>query len=459
MRRLFNGVALLTLMGGCALQPTYQPPALDIAARWTNGRSAPMEAASSQAARQDWWTRLADPGVDRLVAAGLSDNPTLAETAARVDQARASLSIQDAGRSPGLGVNASVQASRDRAAGGETISQTSASGGIGLTWELDLWGRVRAGAAAARYRLTAAEADAQAARLSVSGEIVDTLLALRVCDRVLAIRDADIASREAELATTRARLMAGGVAPVTVEAALGALSVARIDRIIQSETCGRLVNALAALSGLGDSEIRQLALGAIPASPAFAPALPATVLLSHPAVVSAEREVAARWSEIAVARAERLPRVDLAVALSGQWLRALRTSTSYGARSTGLGMAGPLFDGGAGAARVRGAEAAYRQASARLDLAVRAATREVEDALAAQQSAQARLETSREALRAADATLTANIARWRAGAIAQVELEDARRQFSRAQESVVIAAADQARAWVALVRTTGGANP
>lgn len=469
MRRYLLGLALSPLLAACALQPTYRLPPLKIAGAWSSAPVAPSEPIRME--REGWWTLLGDPAVDQLVAAGLADNPTLADAAARVDQARAALATQDAARRPGVAANAGLTRSRDHAGEG-MVSQTSGSVGASLTWELDLWGRVRQSALAARSRLTGADADADAARLSIISEIADTALALRACDRVLGIRDRDIASREMEMGATRARLNAGTLPAVAVATATSNLSSARTDRIAQEETCLRLVHALSALSGLDIPTVRRLLPQEVRASstasdavaaetsplaqpPAFAPALPATVLLAHPLVIAAEREAAARWSEIAVARAERLPRVDLAAALSQQWLRTLGSTTSYVARSAQIGVTAPVFDGGAGAAKVSGAEASYRQAVAQLDLTVRTAARDVEDALSAQQSAQARIETSQEALSAARFTLQANIARWRAGSIAQVELEESRRQFNRAQESAITAAADRARAWVALVRTTG----
>lgn len=457
MKPYLSGLALapLVLLGACAVQPAYQRPPMKVADAWSNAPGVASEPTALE--RDGWWTLLGDPVVASLVAAGLADNPTLAEAAARVDLARAALTTQDAGRRPAVGVDASLSRSRDRADGG-IASASSGSVGANLSWELDLWGRLRQGAAAARNRLTGAAADAEAARLSIIGEIADTALALSACDRVLEIRDRDIASREAEMTVTRTRLGAGALAPVALATAASNLSSARTDRAVQAEACHRLVHALSALTGSDIATIRRLAQqppSPIAQPPAFKPALPASVLLAHPLVIAAEREAAARWSEIAVARADRLPRIDLAAALSQQWIRALGATTSSTARSAGIGLAGPLLDGGAGAARVSGAEASYRQAVARLDLAVRTAERDVEDALSADQSARARIVTSQEALQAAQYALEVNIARWRAGSIAQIELEESRRQFNRAQESAVTAAADHARAWVTLVRTTG----
>ncbi|HWW26616.1 MAG TPA: TolC family protein, partial [Caulobacter sp.] len=103
MKRLTCGLALapLALLGACAVRPDDHRRTVDIAGAWTNAATAP--AASLRVDRSDWWTLLGDPVIDQLVSAGLGDNPTLAEAAARVDQARAAVSAQDAGRLPSLG--------------------------------------------------------------------------------------------------------------------------------------------------------------------------------------------------------------------------------------------------------------------------------------------------------------------------------------------------------------------
>lgn len=455
----------LTLLGGCALQPAYKPPSLKIPEAWNTASTGPM-AFALPADHPMWWTLLEDPAVDQLVAAGLADNPTLAEASARTDQARALLGLRGAGKLPTVGMEGGATRSADRAdpASGST-SQTSATLSARLSWELDLWGRVRESTNAAHHRLSARTADAQAARLSVIGDITDTTIALRACGLTLNIRHRDITSRQAELTISDLRFSLGNIAAVDVAAARSNLAAVQTDRIAQAENCQRLTNALVALSGLDVAAVGALISASpsanptnLPVPPPYTPALPATVLLNNPGIIAAEREVAARWSEIAFARAEKMPRIDLAAILTGQWISALGSDNSYSSGSVGATLAAPLFDGGAGSARVGAAQAAYREAVAQLNLAIRTTVREIEDALAAQQSALQRVETSREALEAARFALQTNEARWRAGAIALFELEDARRQFNRAQESAISADADRARAWVALMRRTGRAT-
>jgi NodT family efflux transporter outer membrane factor (OMF) lipoprotein len=471
------GMALpAILLGACALQPDYRRPALEVPPSWTNGSGeAPPLEATALAEPADWWSQLDDPAMDHLVSAGLRDNPTLAEAAARVEQARALVAVRDAGKVPAVGIEGSATRTRDRSDPSSGLSQqTSATLGGRLSWELDLWSRVREGANAARHRLGARTADARSARLSVIGDIADNAIALRACILTQEVLDRDIASRETELTISRARLALGSIAPVALATAQSNLASTRTDRIAQEEACLRLVDALVALTAVEAPRIRSLiavnppraaAPGAgqarnepwLPVPPTLDLALPATVLLGNPGVAAAENEVAARCSEIAVARAERLPRIDLAAVLTGQWIVALGSSTSFATHSLGAALSGPLFDGGAGAGNVRSAQAAYLEAVAQRTLAVRTTIRDIEDALAARQSAALRIETSRENLDAARLALDANAARWRAGAISQFELEDSRRQFNRAQQGAIDAAADRARAWVALMRRIGPA--
>lgn len=468
------GMALsVLLMSGCALQPAYEKPTLKLPTSWANapGDEAPRPEPISTS-RQPWWSQLNDPAIDQLATAALRDNPTLAEAMARLDQARALLATRDAAKLPAIGIEGSAAQARDRInpTGGPS-KQTSASIGASLSWEFDLWKRVRESANAARLRVDARVADAQGARLSVIGDIADNAIALRACHLTLNVRDRDLVSRETELRISRARLSFGSIAPVAVATAQSSLASARTDRIAQQESCLRLSDALVALSGVDAMTVRELFARPVPVAsdgeagpsttvpwlpvpPPYVPALPATVLLGNPGVMAAEREVAARWSDIAVARAERMPRLDLGAVLTGQWIRALGSESSFSSNSISATLTAPLFDGGARAANARSAQAAYRQAVAQLILATRTTVRDIEDALAARQSAVQRIDASQDALAAARFALTANEARWRAGAISQFELEDSRRQFNQAQQVAITAHADRARAWVALMRLT-----
>jgi outer membrane protein TolC len=324
--------------------------------------------------------------------------------------------------------------------------------------------------------LDARSADSNDARLSLIAQIASGVLSLRACGYSLDVRDGDIASRDTELKLMRQRLSVGNVASVDAANSETNLANVRTERISQQEQCTRDVDALVALSGADAATIGGLVeaplqsggqiegvtlpddtnpASLMPTPPPIQLTLPAIALLQSPGVASAEREVAASWSEIAVARAERYPKIDLAAALTGNWLSALGASARFISGSLDGNLSFPLFDGGAGAANVSVSQARYREAVANLRAIVRTAARDVEDALAAQVSAEQRMQTSRQAVAAGRILLHANEARWRAGAISVFELEDARRQFNSAQESEIAAARDRAQAWVELVRASG----
>jgi NodT family efflux transporter outer membrane factor (OMF) lipoprotein len=477
MSRALSSTAAALLLSACATQPDYRNPAMSLPTEWINDAGRISGAANlDDAQREVWWTELHDPAIDALVGAALTDNPTLAEAAARVDQAKAIFAVERAQRSPRTDVTASsarerfgINGSTANTGATTTAWQSTTAIGPSLSWEIDLWGRIRENTLAAHRRLQARDADARDARLSIAAQVASGVLSLRACNLLLTIRDADIASRENELLIIRTRVRLGTLPPVDVAAAESNLATVRIDRIAQEEECLRAVSALVAVSGRPAPEVQSLVAGPVtpgsnddlaeqmPSAPTIVPDLPATVLLTHPLVVAAEREVAARWAEIAVARAERLPRLDLTAVLTGQWIRAFGSTDSFITGSAGLGVSAPLFDGGVGAAEVVRADASYREAVATWDATIRQAVRDIEDGLAAQDSAVRRSEVSRSALSAARSTLRANESRRRAGSIGAYELEESRRQLNRAQESAIVAARDRAQAWIELVRRSSSA--
>jgi NodT family efflux transporter outer membrane factor (OMF) lipoprotein len=470
-------IPLLVAMAGCSTQPPYAANAISAPTAWS---AIQQKDPSEATANVQWWRQLHDPTIDALTGAALADNPTLAQAMAHVDEARAQLGVSSAQRLPTLSVNAGSTRSRSLntdSSDASTRTTTATSVGIGPSWELDLFGRIRNSVEASERKLDARDADARAAHLSLTSQIASQVLALRACEFSSMVLAEDIDSREKTLQLTRRRVTTGFVAPIEEARAISGLATARTSLAARRQECARSANALVALSGQPLDTVRALvfvplsaslpaAIGrdtqfgidsVMPVAPRARLSLPAEVLAAHPSVVSAEREVAAAWAEIGVARAERLPRLDLSAALSGQWLHAAGTTLDYTAWLAGPALVGSLFDGGRGAASVAATEARYRGAVAALRIAVRSAAQETEDALAAVASSDERRLTTHEAVVAARLVLEATEARWRAGAVSLFELEDARRQFAAAQDSAITAAQDSGQAWISLVRASGNA--
>ncbi len=455
----------LFLLGGCALQPEYTQPNYSVPGSWSVPAAKPPS--SNQIKTEGWWQVLHDPAIDTLAEAAFADNPTLTQAMARIDEARATLGINAAASAPSVTATASVSRAQAQNLAapvlGTTRRSNSAAIGPAFSWEIDLFGRIRYSVDAAQSRLDARTADAVNVGLSLVADVINGVLSLRACESSRAVLADDVASREKTLALTRLKLAAGFAAPVDEARAIAGIATVRTNLAAQQEQCARQVNALVALSGKDAPTVRQLTAGTevttafIPVAPRAEPELPATVLAGHPNVVSADREAAAAWAEIGVARANRLPRLNLAAVLTGQWLRAAGSTFDFTTWSVGPALSGTVFDGGAGASNVSASEARYRRTVAGLQETLRSTVQDVENALAAEASAQARMASAGEAAAAARTTLQAAEGQWKVGAISLFELEDSRRQFASAQDAEIFARRDQVLAWVALVKATGGA--
>lgn len=467
--QLLGAWAAVIGLAGCAVQPPYTPLEMNTPAAWSAGAVAPQEQKSTVV--EQWWTALHDPVIDVLIGTALADSPTLAQAVARIDEAHAVLGVNAAQRLPNVGASVGVARAQTQntSAGttGLTLQTTAASAGPNLSWEIDIFGRVRQSVEAAQSRLDARTADAAAARLSLAADVATAVLSLRACANTRRVLNNDIESREKSLALTSQRIAVGFAALIDEARARSGIATVKTSLAAQGEQCDRQTNALVALSGQDAATVRRLievpltsattATPYMPEAPASTPELPAAVLIDHPTIIAADREAAAAWAEIGAARANRLPRLNLAAALTGQWVRAAGSAIHFTTWSIGPALTGTLFDGGAGEANVDAAEARYRRSMAALQGTLRSVVQDVENALAAQVSAKARASSASEGVAAAGTLLKASEAQWSAGSINLLDLEDSRRQFASAQDAAIVAKRDQAQAWVMLVKATGGA--
>ncbi|EEA02160.1 RND efflux system, outer membrane lipoprotein, NodT family [Burkholderia sp. H160] len=470
-----------TELGACAVQPPYVPPTLDDHGVWANQSTF---APAPVPPEEKWWTALGDPVLDGLIDAAFASSPSLALAAAHLDEARATLGLKTAQSRPQVSFNASAEHARVQSGGGgigggggNTVVGSELTGGPTLAWEIDLFGRLRQAQAAAGSRLTARTADAAAARLLLAAQVAGAVTSLRACQVVLDVRRFDIESQQRDLALTRQRVGLGFAPPVDESRALSSLADAQTSLVAQDETCVQDLDALVELTGLTAADVAAR-LGAVRATgtavgtatggqgdhpfafpnvPQATLAVPASVLAGHPAVIAAERELAATYAEIGVARANRLPVFNLTAALTGNWISASGSTISYLAWSLIPAVSGPIFDAGAGAASVDAASARYLAALATLRETVRTTTQDIENALSAQAHARERLAAASRARDAAQATLEATESQWRAGAVSLFQLDDTRRQRQAAEETAVDAARACVQAWVDVVRASGNA--
>jgi multidrug efflux system outer membrane protein len=483
-------------LSACSALP-YRPMPIDVPAAW--GTMPVQTTKPHMAATQErWWSTLGDPSVNVLIDAALTDNPSLMQAVARIDAARAELGMSAANQKPVVGATAAfnrgrVQAGSGNGAGsGATEMGTSTSIVPNLSWELDVFGRLRSATTAAQNRLDARTADANTVRISVTTRIADEVLAWRTC-AFSERRKRDIVFSLAQTERlTASKAAVGMAAQVDVLRAHITTSSAASDASAQASECERSINALVALSGIDKAAVRKSLVqspaaglhaegGAstygssapscdpsasndcsqpiiLPEPPVVSLSLPAMVLAGHPGVVAADRDAAAAWADIQASKADHWPRIDLVGFLAKQWLNAAGSAINFTTWSLGPSLSGVVFDGGRNAASVDGAEARYRDAVANLQLVLRNSAQDIENALSHLRSTGDALTATRSSEQDNRAQLNATERRVAAGSTAMFELENGRRQLAQAQIDLAFAARDRAQAWVALVRATGNSG-
>ncbi|KQX25723.1 MULTISPECIES: efflux transporter outer membrane subunit [unclassified Sphingomonas] len=451
----------LVLLAGCSMAPAYRPPQTVVpqgfkeVEGWTAAR--PMDAA----ARGEWWKAFDDPVLDDLIARAAQASPTLEAALARYGQARAAARIEAADLFPRI--DAAADAGRQRLSGnrfnGTGVAPTYDQYTVGATldYELDLWGRIRNSARAARADAEASGDDLASARLSLQTAVADAYARLRGLDAEAELlrQTVDAFGRAYEL--TAKRHDGGIVSGIDVNRARTVLDNARAQISAIANQRAATEHEIAALVGAVASDF------AIPvrSQPLLSPTVPAgapsELLQRRPDVAAAERRMFAANARIGVARAAFFPTLTLGLGGGYQTTHGdlFATPNSF----WGLGPASAvlaLFDGGRRKAQVRMSRAEYDALAADYRGTVLTAFREVEDALAADHHLADQIARQRSAAAAAGRTSQLALTRYRDGAADYLEVVTAQTDALDAQRALLSAETQRMRASVALVRALGG---
>ena len=470
---------LTALSAGCALNPPPRSVSAEPPAQWF----APLSAIEATGAATgsalahngrlddlaDWWAQQGDPLLAELIADAQAVSPTVATARSRIEEARAAQTAAGAARVPTLDGQANASRARSQPSGPAAAPIASvAQLGLQAAWEIDLFGRNRAGLDAASERLAASGALWHDARVSVAAEVASRYYSHASCRELETITRADATSRGETARLTDLSAEAGFIAPAT--AALGRAGAAEASARLteQAARCELDIKALVALSARNEPELKQkiattqsLRAQAAPISIATAmpvsARVPAQTLAQRPDVFSAARDVAAASDAIGSAEAERYPRLTLSGSIGAARGRSSGVSASFDTWAIGpLALTVPLLDGGRRAANVVAARARYDAAAAGYRASVRQAVREVEEALVNLQSTADRDADAQQAVQGYQASLLGTEALYKNGLASLIDLEDGRRRLLTAQTTLALLQQTRALAWVALYRALGG---
>ncbi|EGD60526.1 RND efflux system, outer membrane lipoprotein, NodT family [Novosphingobium nitrogenifigens DSM 19370] len=456
-----------TLLAGCAVGPDYHAsrPAPAAAAPF---RGAALDTGTGPAfaaapVEERWWSLYKDPMLDRLVEDALAANTDLRVAAARVDRARALLRDAHAAQLPTTGIDVSAQ--RERVPSIQTIpglprERWAYDGGLSLSYEVDLFGRVRRGIEAARGDAQAAQADADAMRLAVIADTVRAYFDVTTSAERVKVAEETVALLDRSIRITGARVDVGRSDRLDLirVTALRDQQAATIPSLKADREAALL--RLATLTGRAPQEL-PADVGTRTETPHLAQPIPvgdgAALLARRPDVRAAERRLAADTARIGVAVSDLYPRISLGGSGGFSSLGAMDVLGAGASRWA----VGPLIswafpNQAAVRARIGAAKADAKASLATFDGTVLTALEETERALSAYARAEERVETLARARDEAERAARISLARQREGQIDFLTVLDAERTLAGAEADLVAARRAGAFAQVDVFRALGG---
>ena len=458
--RIVSSIVAVALLGGCAIGPNYKRPA--VAEPPTFRGQAAVEAASF--ADAPWWEAFQDPSLQALIRQALSRNYDVAIAAARVQEARANLSIARSDLYPSFDYSGSVSRAKISpgvvgAPGGPSASASNFYfAAMSASWELDIWGRIRRSNEAARATLFATEDARRGVWLTLVSDLAQAYFELLALDVRLQIarNSTDAYQRTYDLFLDRFNL--GVASKLETSRAQGALGDAQAnipqlesDIVAKENQISVLLGAVPGPIPRGKPMYEQPIVPTVPAG------LPSTLLQRRPDLRQAEQQLVSANARIGVAKAEFFPKLSLTALLgtASPEVSALTGGTATIWAVAGM-FSGPLFNAGRTLGTYRASIAQWEQARLQYEQAVLGALREVSDALTALgklTDAETGQDTAVKALAEAVEHATD---RYRQGLANYFEVLEAQQQLYPAQNTLAQIRQNRLLAYVRLYKTLGG---
>ena len=458
-QQIVSGVVAAALLGGCAIGPDYKRPS--VAEPPTFRGQVTAEAASF--ADAPWWEVFQDRSLKALIQEALRSNYDVSIAVARVQEARANLSIVRSDLYPSF--DYSGGASRSKVGpgvlgqpGGPVRSATSSYfATMSASWEVDIWGRIRRSTEAARATLLATEEARRSVWLTLVSDVAQAYFELLELDVRLQIarNSTDAYQRTYDLFLDRFNL--GVASKLETSRALGALGDAQANiPQLESDIVAK-ENQISILLGKPPAPIRRgNPMYAQPVVPSVPAGLPATLLERRPDLRQAEQQLVSANARIGVAKAEFFPKLSL-TALLGTASSGVSPITGASTIWAGTGVfSGPLFNVGRTLGFYRASIAQWEQAKLQYEQAVLTALREVSDALTALSKLN-EAETGQDtAVKALEEAVEHATARYRQGLANYFEVLEAQQQLYPAQNTLAQIRRDRLLSHVRLYKALGG---
>lgn len=452
------------LISGCAVGPDYHRPSVEVPPNWKEATPA------DHLQKGAWWELFHDPVLNGLEQQAAQSNPDLQAAMARVNQARAVARVSLADLFPSLSVDPSASRFRDSAnrpvpgaGAGKSFTSFDYKVPLDLSYEIDIWGRVRRAFEGATARAQASAADYETIRLTMHADVAQNYFLLRSLDLQERLLRDTLKAREDALNLVRIRFQKGASGEIDVVQAETELTAAQAQLYDVQKRRADQEHALAILCGRPASVFSIAPDEKLPGAPEIPVGLPSDLLERRPDVAEAERQLAAANADIGVAIGAFFPAVRL-TGNAGVESVSLTSLFNWESRAWSIGpsISFPIFEAGRDSAELKRVRAAYDEAVDRYRSRVLVAFREVEDGLTGTHFLGLESEAQARSVESARRALDLSNRRYRGGIASYLEVIDSERTLLQSEIQEAQVQGQQLAATVALIKALGGgwaANP
>jgi len=455
----------LVAAAGCSVGPDYMRPAAETPGTYKettgDGEWKPAQP-SDGSVRGPWWEVYGDATLNSLEAEVSISNQNVLVAEAQFRQARALVLAARSQFFPTVTIGAGYTRSRPSATLASSIGPPQGASNdfilpLDVSWDIDVWGRIRRNVEGNRANAQASAGDLEATRLLFQSELAQDYYLLRTLDAQRALLDAAIAAFQTSLQLTRNRYAGGVASAADVAQAETQLKTTQAQATDLGVQRAQLDHAIAILIGRPPAAF-EITVAPLPETPPAIPVgLPSELLERRPDVAAAERRVAAANAQIGVAVAAYYPTVTLSASAgfeSGSIAKWLMWPSRF--FSVGPAVTETVFDGGLRGAQTASARAAYDGSVAVYRETVLGAFQDVEDNLAALRVLEIEAREQDEAVRAAERSLALTTNQYRAGIVSYLNVVIAQTAALTSEQTAVGIRGRRLNASVLLIKALGG---
>jgi multidrug efflux system outer membrane protein len=449
-QRLISSVLLAALLSGCSMIPNYERPAVETPASWSEvNASEPTQIA------KDWWKQFNSAELNSLMEQALVSNTDIGMAVQRVEQARGTLRSTGSSLLPSVDGTGGLGYERRDPGQGKTTSDPVGNVGLGISYELDIFGKNRARTGAASARLQASEYDRDAIALIIMGDVAQTYFNVLNLQERLAIADKNLESAQELLRIVQARFDAGATTLLDVSQQKSDLASTEASRALLEQQTNIARTALAVLVGkapqnftVSGNELRTLSV------PQIAPGQPSTLLERRPDIRAAEANLIAANADIGAARAAFFPSITLG--LDASILASPLHDPATTVLSLASGLVAPIFKGGLLQGNLDTTNARKLELVENYRKVVLVSFKEVEDALTIVKTSNQREMSLETAMNEARNAYNLSVQQYDAGAIDFQTLLIARQTMYRAEDAFIQTKNERLASSATLFKALGG---